>query len=150
MLYSNFIDKHDLHLNRSGRKDLTTPPPKKTKKVKQKKEKTPHNQYKLQVFSMFFCKYFFCFLFFVSISASFELCSFLFFMCFSSSPRLFLFSFFLFLFSLFYFLFPFFCRLLFVVFQFASIFHVSLLFCFCLCFFLCVFLLKSIMLVSQN
>ena len=91
-------------------------PQNKQKKSSKKKNKTQQHQYKLQVFSMFFCKYFFfvfCFLFFFLHLLS---CAVFFFhLFFSSSPRLFLFSFFLFLSSLFYFLLPFFpdCFLLF-------------------------------------
>ena len=120
MLYNNFIDKHDLHLNKmhaSGKKDLTTPPPKQTKKSQAKKRiKHSNININFKFFPCFFVNTVFLFsVFCFSFCIFWAVLFFFFHLFFSSSPRLFLFSFFLFLSSLFYLLLPFFpdCFLLF-------------------------------------
>ena len=84
---------------------LPLPPQKRNSQAKKEKHSNTTINFK---FFPCFCKYFFCFLFFVFISASFELCRCLFFICFFIPCRVFfcfLFFCFCFLFFTFYFLF---------------------------------------------
>lgn len=141
MLYNNFIDKHDLHLNkawiRKKRIWLPLPPQKKSQAKKEKHSKTSIN---FKFFPCFFVNTFFvfCFLFlFLHLLSCAVFCfSFVFFFL----AAFFFVFFFLFLFSLFYLLFPFFCRLFFAVFYFAFIlcfFCFSVFVCASFCAFFC-------------